>query len=446
MNDAAEREPAGEGRPLTPPVEAVSHVPEERLDPRRFRVFGLTWLSYASYYLTRKNFALAKTSLQDAYGVSTSQLGTMDSAYSAAYAAGQFVWGAVADRVGPRRVLGLGMIGTALCSVAFGLSRAFWALLAFWTLNGFLQATGWSSNVKAMAGWFAEAKRGRVMGIWTTNYTVGSFAANPIGGFFMDTLTWQWAFFGPAIPVALAGFALLFFLPELERPKAGVGAAGAGAGPESGAAAAAAEAEARRAARNQVLRSPFLWALGVSYFFLKLTRYFFWNWAPFYMERVLHYDRWHARWVPLAFEVGGVAGATTIGWVSDRYLHGRRMPAAVVSTMLLGGVLWFYGGVAQSGVVANVIMLTVFGFLLFGPDAIVSATAAQDVGGPAAAAIAAGIINGLGSIGQIASGPLAPDRSSISDWSGVFRTLGIFTALSALILAPFWNRGRRSTA
>lgn len=438
MNDAAERD-ASAGPPPTPKVEAVSHLPEEGTDPRRFRVFGLTWLSYASYYLTRKNYALAKTSLQDSYGLTTGQLGTIDSAYSAAYALGQFVWGAVSDRVGPRRVLGLGMIGTALCSVAFGLSKAFWALLAFWTLNGLMQATGWSSNVKAMAGWFAAAKRGRVMGIWTTNYTVGSFVANPIGGFFMspELFAWQWAFFGPALPVALVGVLLLFFLPELERPRP-LGAASPAQD--------AASAELRRAAQRQVIRSPFLWALGIAYFFLKLTRYFFWNWAPFYMEKVLHYDRTKARWVPLAFEVGGVAGAAAIGWISDKYLHGRRMPAAVVSTLLLGAVLWFYGGVAQSGVVAHVAILVVFGFLLFGPDAIVSATAAQDVGGPAAAAIAAGIINGLGSVGQIASGPLAPDASAVSDWSGVFRTLGIFTALSALILAPFWNRGRRAPA
>lgn len=413
----------------------------ERLDPRRWAVFGLTWLSYASYYLTRKNYALAKVSLQKTYGLTTDQLGTIDSTYSAAYAAGQFFWGWAADRVGPRRVIGFGMMASAACSIAFGASSTFWALLVFWTLNGFLQATGWSPNVKAMTGWFSDKTRGGVMGMWTTNYTVGSFVANPLGGAFMDALGWQWAFFGPAIPVAMVGLALLFFLPELDKPrltKASTDAERA----EDGARETAA-AEDRRAARSSVLRSPFLWALGVAYFFLKLTRYFFWNWAPFYMETVLKYDAWHARWVPLAFEVGGVAGAMTIGWFSDRFLRGRRMPAAVASTLLLGVVLWFYGGIAASGIGANVAVLVLFGFLLFGPDAIVSATAAQDIGGPRAAAIAAGVINGLGSLGQIASGKLAPKAAAISDWSSVFRTLGIFTAVSALILAPFWNRGRR---
>lgn len=421
----------------TPPVEGISHVAEGHLDPRRFRVFGLTWLSYASYYLTRKNYSLAKVSLQNAYGLTTDQLGTIDSAYSAAYAIGQFLWGWAADRLGPRRVLGVGMIGTALCSVAFGLSSTFVALLIFWTLNGLMQATGWSPNVKAMTGWFADKDRGRIMGMWTTNYTVGSFVANPLGGVFMDAISWQWVFFGPAIPVAFVGVLLLFFLPELDKAKSDREAANkpGGEAPEV--------AAARKLARTLVLKSPFLWALGVAYFFLKLTRYFFWNWAPYYMEKVLNYDKWHARWVPLAFEVGGIVGATTIGWISDRYLRGRRMPAAVVSTLLLGVLLWSYGSIAASGVVANVAILLVFGFLLFGPDAIVSATAAQDVGGPASAAIAAGVINGLGSIGQIVSGQIAPKASAVNDWSTVFRQLGVFTGISAVILLPFWNRGKR---
>jgi OPA family glycerol-3-phosphate transporter-like MFS transporter len=426
--------------PSNDPDRAAGAAREAPLDPRRFRVFGLTWLSYASYYFTRKNYALAKVSLQQSYGLTTDQLGTIDSAYSAAYALGQFLWGWAADRIGPRRVLGLGMLGTAACSIAFGMSSTFWVLLVLWTLNGLLQATGWSPNVKAMAGWFADSDRGRVMGMWTTNYTVGSFVANPLGGAFLDAISWQWAFFGPAIPVAFVGVLLLFFLPELHPKRV------TEARPEDEAPLAAEEAALRRAARTLVLKSPFLWALGVAYFFLKLTRYFFWNWAPYYMETVLKYDKWHARWVPLAFEVGGVVGATTIGWISDKYLRGRRMPAAVLCTLSLGIVLWSYGGIAASGVWANVAILLLFGFLLFGPDAIVSATAAQDIGGPAAAAVAAGVINGLGSVGQIVSGKIAPKASAINDWSSVFRTLGVFTAVSAIVLLPFWNRGKRAEA
>jgi sugar phosphate permease len=425
-----------------PAIDAVSHADLEHADPRRWAVFGLTWLSYASYYLTRKNYSIAKARLQDAYGIAPDQLGTIGGAYSAAYAVGQLVWGAAADRFGPRRVLGLGMIATALCSMAFGMSRSFWAFLVIWTLNGLAQATGWSPNVKAMTGWFPERIRGRVMGFWTTNYTIGSFVANPVARQFIKALTWQWALYGPAVPVAFVGLALLLFLPEASRP--GQSRPGEKSAPDPAREALA--AEEGRAARRRVLTSPFLWALGIAYFFLKLTRYFFWGWAPYYMEKVLGYDGDLAAYVPLAFDVGGMIGAITIGWVSDRFLAGRRMPAAVVSVVCLGAMLMIYGQAAASGVTLNVLALFLCGFFLFGPDAIVSATAAQDLGGPRAAAVAAGVINGIGSVGQIVAEKVNPSEAGGADWSNRFRVIGVLTAISALVLAPFWNRGRRAVS
>ena len=45
--------------------------------------------------------------------------------------------------------------------------------------------------------------------------------------------------------------------------------------------------------------------------------------------------------------------------------------------------------------------MVLIGFLLFGPDALVSSVAAQDLGGAAASGTAAGFINGVGSVGAI---------------------------------------------
>jgi len=116
----------------------------------RTRVFALTWLSYAAYYLTRKNFSVAKKTIQDQEGVTKAQLTHIDTAYLAAYAGGQFLWGLVADRAGARRVLAAGMLCTAAASVAFGRFSTFAPFLVIFGLNGIFQATGWSPNVKAM--------------------------------------------------------------------------------------------------------------------------------------------------------------------------------------------------------------------------------------------------------------------------------------------------------
>ncbi|MCK6591462.1 MAG: MFS transporter, partial [Polyangiaceae bacterium] len=95
------------------------------LDPERkprWRTFGLTWISYASYYFTRQHYFVAKKSIEADTGIDREGLGQIDTSYAAAYAVGQFVWGFAADSLGARRVIALGMLASAAVSVAFGLS------------------------------------------------------------------------------------------------------------------------------------------------------------------------------------------------------------------------------------------------------------------------------------------------------------------------------------
>ena len=68
-------------------------------------VFALTWLSYASYYLTRKNLSVVKSRLHETMQISTMALGAIETLYLASYALGQFASGALGDRIGARKLL-----------------------------------------------------------------------------------------------------------------------------------------------------------------------------------------------------------------------------------------------------------------------------------------------------------------------------------------------------
>jgi sugar phosphate permease len=402
----------------------------ERLSLRiRVSVFALTWLSYASYYLTRKNFSVAKPAVMDTFAIAKQELAHIDTAYLAAYAIGQFTWGFVADRVGPRRVIGIGMLATAACSVAFGLSGTFWGFATAWFVNGIAQGSGWSPNVKAMTTIPPPDKRGLVMGFWTTNYVVGGLVATPFAAWALARSGILGAFAHPAIVVATVGLAILIFLPDT-----GVHSLAVGPG-----------ADERRAARRAVLHSTRVWILGASYFFMKLTRYALLFWLPFYGVKALGYSTGKAALVSLAFELGGVAGAVSIGFLSDRLLGGRRFPIGIASLVGLAVALSLYGAASQHGVVANVACLAAIGFFLFGPDAILSGAAAQDLGGPAAAAAAAGIINGMGSVGPIFGSEMWTAYSTSHGWNAAFQLLGIGAIASALILVPLWRVGAHTT-
>jgi sugar phosphate permease len=390
----------------------------------RVRIFALTWLSYASYYLTRKNFSVAKTNVMAASHLTKQQLAHIDTSYLAAYAVGQFVWGFVADKVGPRRVIGVGMLMTAALSTAFGMTQAVVALAVIWAVNGFAQSSGWAPNVKAMTSIPARERRGVVMGFWTTNYTLGGLAASQAAIWALSAGGVFGAFTYPAIWVAAVGVAILLFLPETGP----VASEGPGR-------------DERREAWRAMLGRGRVWILGSSYFFMKLTRYALLFWLPFYAEKALAYSKGTAVYVSLAFEIGGMLGAISIGFFSDKLMGGRRFPVGIGSLLCLAVALAAYGPASHAGLVTNVICLAAIGFFLFGPDAILSGAAAQDLGGPAAAAAAAGIINGMGSVGPIFGSEYWTAFSTSHGWNAAFTLLGCGAVASAIILIPLWRVG-----
>ena len=395
---------------------------------RRRGVFALTWLSYATYYFARKNFPVAKRAIQRELGVSTAGLAAIDTGYLATYAVGQFAGGWLGDRVGSRRMVGLGMLGSAALCASFGASSTTSLFALFFGLNGFFQATGWPGNVKAMAAWYGPTERGAVMGFWSTCFQVGPLVATALAAWLLQHAGWRWSFFGPAIWVALVGLLVLAFLQE---------------GPVKEERAAQTPRADIRAATAAALRNPIVWLLGLSYFGMKLIRYCIDFWQPYYLEKGLGYSGPAAAYASTAFQFGGIFGAIFIGYLSDRFFPGRRGAVAAICTVALAGSLALYGKVAPLGLVPNVLAMALVGFCLFGPDSLISGVAAQDLGGPLAAATVAGFINGCGSIGAIAQGAVVAGVSNRFGWQAVFQTLMLLAAFSALALGAVWRLQRR---
>lgn len=398
---------------------------------RRLRVFALTWLSYASYYFARKNFPVAKRTIETQLGISTAGLAVIDTTYLTTYALGQFGGGWLGDRIGSRRLVGCGMLASAALIVAFGASSTAALFALFFGLNGFVQATGWPGNVKAMAAWYGPSERGAVMGFWSTCFQVGPLAATALAAYLLVHFGWRTAFFGPAVWVALVGLAVLLFLQE---------------GPHDTREAPRPPVEEIRAARREAMRNPVVWLLGAAYFGMKLIRYCIDFWLPYYLERSLGYKSDTAAYVSTAFQFGGIFGAIIIGWVSDRWFPGRRGAIAAICTIALAGALALYGRLAPVGMAVNFASMALVGFCLFGPDALISGVAAQDLGGPLAAASVAGFINGCGSVGAIAQGALVSGISTRFGWQGVFQALMMLAAGSSLMLGAVWRLQKQQKA
>jgi sugar phosphate permease len=389
---------------------------------------------------------VAKKSIATELGVSERMLGAIDTAYLTLYALGLFANGLLGDRVGARRLVGYGMLLSAGCCAAFGSVSASGAFLLLFALNGYAQSTGWPGTTGAMAEWTTARNRGTVMAFWATCYQVGGIAASFLAGWLLVRYGWRAAFWGPAVLIAGVGLAVLVLLrpaPDPAAPRA-VHLPGASAAPQGnvwGDAPDSQHAE-RRMAQRAVLRNPLLWSYAASYFFIKFIRYALLFWLPYYLAKDLGYADDHAAYASTAFEAGGIAGVIVLGILSDRVARFSRSWFAALWLAALALLLLLFGWYASSGVLVNVVLLTLVGAALFGPDALISGAAAQDAGGRHAAATATGFVNGMGSVGGIVEGLAVPWLTERYGWDALFPVLVGLALCAALALLPTMARKR----
>jgi OPA family sugar phosphate sensor protein UhpC-like MFS transporter len=431
------------------------------LNPRyerwRWLTFAITWIVYASYYLTRQSFGVAKVALgsDPQIALTRSQLGIVDSTFLVVYSFGQFIFGPLVDRFGARLILLVGMSLSVVAAVGSGFATSFMAfLLTFALLQGFAQSTGWTATSKAMSEWFSLRERGRVLGWWCTQYSAGAAIAAGFAGWMMDafgrTVTtgdaapkfipyWPAAFWGPAAAlfvVMLAMWALLrnrpadVGLPPIEQyhgePESLIDKDEPIDAPEGS-----------WQLIREALSSPTIWTLAIAYFPIKLARYSFNFWGPMYVEESLgtaaFTSAMTAAWMP----IGGMVGVVLSGYVSDKVFQSRRAPVVVLSLFAAAAVMLL----GQSHI-DNIWVMRAFFFLaglfLYGPDSMVSATAAIDFGTKRAAGAAVGFINGVGSFGAVLGGFLPSVLTSKSDWTVFFQISLAGLIVSALILLPLW--------
>ncbi|MDP6945630.1 MAG: MFS transporter, partial [Myxococcota bacterium] len=148
----------------------------------RVRILTTTWLSYAAFYVCRKNFAIAKSSIMSSMEIGRSDVAHIFTAYLAAYMVGQYLTGFLGRKVAMRMLLLTGMGITLLCNVAFGFTylmgpAGYWPFLLLMVVNGFAQSTGWPGNVGVLGNWLPPRDRGKVMALWATCYQLGSILA-----------------------------------------------------------------------------------------------------------------------------------------------------------------------------------------------------------------------------------------------------------------------------
>ncbi|KAI5618598.1 glucose-6-phosphate exchanger SLC37A1 isoform X2, partial [Silurus asotus] len=211
--------------------------------------FGLTFLLYTSFHLSRKPISIVKSELHKnctqvrevtSTEKHTSQrpimvdincswkpfdkgnykqlLGAMDYSFLCAYAIGMYLSGIIGERLPIRLYLSVGMLTSGLFTCLFGLGYVYDIHnLGFYIFvqiaNGVVQTTGWPSVVTCIGNWFGKGRRGLIMGLWNSHTSVGNILGSLIAAYYVSS-NWGMSFIVPGIIIAVMGIICFLFLIE----------------------------------------------------------------------------------------------------------------------------------------------------------------------------------------------------------------------------------------
>lgn len=265
--------------------------------------------------------------IRDEFGLSYAQSGIVTSAFTLSYGLSQLPAGWLADRLGPRYMLLLGIGGVAVAGVFIGLSPAFALLLVGLVLMG-IAGGGYHPAASAVISRFVSPeRRGRALGVHIIGGSSSHFLAPLIAAGLVSLVGWRGSFLSLSLPVALLGIAVFVMIEKrihhvdgYARAHASAGEATRGGGAGN---AAAGNAGTRPRAGTAVRMTIFLILTGIISTAVASTIPF----IPLYLVDVRGVDdRLAAGFISVIFGAGLFA-APLGGWFSDVFGRVRVMIA-----------------------------------------------------------------------------------------------------------------------
>jgi nitrate/nitrite transporter NarK len=187
------------------------------VDRDRITTVSLTVLCQSFQALSMGGIALLLPIIRKDLGLSFTQGGSLAAASTLVYALMQIPAGYLSDRFSPKRLFSIGIFGTTLLALTFGLVTNYWQALANQTLSGFFRALLFTPGLALLTGWFPTNRRATATGLYLVGGYSGSVIFSLLGPLLVARFNWRFSFISIA---SLGIIAILFLIRFAKDPPA----------------------------------------------------------------------------------------------------------------------------------------------------------------------------------------------------------------------------------
>lgn len=420
----------------------------------RNSTFSVMLVGYIGYYLCRANLSAAFPLISSTFDYSNTQLGIIASASEIAYAAGKFINGPLADRIGGKPIFLLGMAGAILFNLLFAYSSSLAAFIAVWCLCRYFLSMGWGGLTKTIGAWYEPSTYGTVMGFISLNFQFGGVVSTLFAGYLVKmNCTWDKLFLYPA--AVLAVIWIWSYFCSKESPQAVIPDVRFGSSNSDKKAIADIQEPGTDHSVSKImstlLKMKLFRVLLVYSFVTTLLRSIFFFWIPKLFVDIGMKDS-SAIFNSAIFPFLGCLGTILLGWYTDN--HAKNGDRARAMWVMLTGLTFCLLLTAflihvKGSLYLIVFLISMCGFFLLGPYAMSSGCLTLDIAGSKGAGSCTGLIDGVGYIGGALASWGAGILSDKLGWSQVFLILSGFAFLavfSAYLMSREFQRINRTAS
>jgi OPA family glycerol-3-phosphate transporter-like MFS transporter len=381
-------------------------------DKKMNRQFWNLWSSYALTYFGRVNLSIVMAALLVVFtDWNLYYVGFVASGFFAAYSIGQFLHGQISERFNPYAYIAVGLALSGIANLLMGFLGGFLvALIVLETFDGFVQAMGWSSIVRANSELHTTKKeRSKASTILGCSYQFGTAITFMVSALAVANWGWQAGFFVAAGVLIFRGVTLYLTKPDREfKPKQRV--------------------------KEQVkltLTFPII-LTGVSLLFVNMVRYGVLTWFFVYLVQsgnipvaeFFGFDAFKVALIPIAGIIGTLS-YNKLPWNKD-----------LTSVLFLAsmGIVWLIFPFTD-GLTAVVLLLASSAFL-YGPHVFLVSTVPSRFKEKGVVAASTGFIDGMGYVGTFIIGLVVPYLVlETGGWNNVFLFWAILSFLAMVTVA-----------
>lgn len=397
----------------------------------------VAWLFAVSAigYLDRVNISIAGQSIEKEFHLNNVELGWIFSAFVLGYALFQAPGGAIADRLGPRLVLMLGVIWwgvfTSLITVfSPGVPQLIVLLIATRFLLGMGEAVIYPASNCVIAAWIPSAERGIANGVIFSGVGCGAALTPPLITYLLIHYGWRSSFWASA-GLGLAAGAVWFLVArdspadhpwvsssELAHIRSGLPQKRCG----------------EKLPWSSILANSNIWLVTASYFTYGYAAYIFFSWFFIYLSSVRGLNLRESSYYTMLPFAAMAVGSPLGGWISDRLTksRGKRIGRCGVAAVgiALSAVFIALGTQVDSARVATLVLAAGAGALYLSQSSFWSVSA--DIGGASAGSVS-GFMNMGGQIGGALTASLTPAIASHFGWTASFLVAAALCGVGSLL-------------